>query len=169
MCTLQRVISLLKNVNTSIRTYVICLILSNDRKNCAEMARSVGIPAKQLYCYLSNAKIHTDEIETILLEHVSKTRIPGVKRTLVIDPTTIIKRYANSIENLCYDRDGCTKHKEHCLVPVYASIVDENVKIPIALDFWTQEKVIGKKRYKSKVEVAQSIISSVIDNTVDTF
>jgi len=85
-------------------------------------------------------------------------------RALVLDPTAIIKRYARSIENLCYDKDGCTKHVEHVLVPVYASVVDENVKIPLCLDFWIQEKVTGKKRYKSKAKITRNLISSLIKN-----
>lgn len=167
MCTLQRVINLLKNVNTSIRTYVVCLILSNGRKNCADMARSVGISSKPLYAYLSNAKVHSREIEDILFDYAKKTRIEGVKRTLVLDPTAIIKRYASLIENLCHDRDGCTRHVERCLVPIYASVVDANVKIPLSLDFWVQEKITGKKRYKSKVEITQDLITNLKGKGLD--
>jgi len=123
------------------------------------MARSVGISADRLYTYLSEAETHSNEIENLLLRYTKETRTKGVRRTLVIDPTAIIKRYARLIENLCHDKDGCTKHVERVLVPVYASIVDENIKIPLCLDFWIQEKVIGKKRYKSKVEVAQALIT----------
>jgi hypothetical protein len=134
-------------------------MLSGGRKNCADMARSVGISSKPLYAYLSNAGVHSNEIENILFTYAKETRIKKVKRTLVLDPTAIIKRYARSIENLCHDRDGCTRHVEHVLVPVYASVVDENVKIPLCLDFWVQEKVIGKKRYKSKVQITQKLIA----------
>ena len=167
MYTLQRVINLLKNVNTSIRTYVVCLILSSGRKNCADMARSVGISTKPLYAYLFDAEKHSSEIESTLLNYAKETRIKDVKRTLVIDPTAIIKRYARLIENLCYDKDGCTKHVEHVLVPVYASIVDENVKIPLCLNFWIQKKVVGKKRYKSKVEIAQALITHLKDKGLE--
>jgi hypothetical protein len=134
------------------------LILSGGRKNCAAMARSVGISPKPLYKFLENAASYSKEIEKMLLLYAKQTRIDGVMRTIVIDPTAIIKRYAKSIENLCYDKDGCTKHVEHVLVPVYASVVDENVKIPLCLDFWAQAKVTGKKRYKSKVKIAQDLI-----------
>ena len=158
MCTLQRVINLLEKVNFSIRTYVICLILSHGRKNCADMARSVSISPKPLRAYLANAEANSAEIEKMLLVHANETRVDGVKRTLVIDPTAIIKRYAKAIENLCYDKDGCTKHVERVLVPVYASIVDENIKIPLRLDFWVQQKIIGKKLYKSKITIAQALI-----------
>lgn len=161
MCTLQRVINLLEKVNPSIRTYVVCLMISSGRKNCADMARSVGISPKPLYAYLANAKTNSKEIEKMLFAYANETRVDGVKRTLVIDPTAIIKRYAKSIENLCYDKDGCTKHVEHVLVPVYASVVDENIKIPLCLDFWVQQKITGKKRYKSKVEIAQELITDL--------
>ena len=134
-------------------------MLSSGRKNCADMARSVGISSKLLYDYLDNAKKNSDEIENILIDYVNKTRVEGVVRSLVIDPTALIKSYSTSMENVCYDRDGCTKHKERCLVPVYATIVDVNVKIPINIAFWVQKKVIGVKKYKSKVKIAQDLIS----------
>jgi hypothetical protein len=136
-------------------------MLSSGRKNCANMARSIGISPKPLYTYLSKAKAHSDEIENILFYYAKETRVEGVNRALVLDPTAIIKRYASSIENLCHDRDGCTRHVEHVLVPIYASVVDANVKIPLRLDFWVQEKVTGKKRYKSKVKIAQDLIISL--------
>jgi len=163
MYMLQRVINLLKNVNTSIRTYVLCLILSDGRKNCAAMARSVGISAKPLYDYLSKATANSKEIEAILLDYANKSWIKGVKRTVVIDPTSIIKRYAYKIEKLCYDKAGCTKHVEHTTVPVYASVVDKNIKIPLSLDFWIQKKIVGKKRYKSKIKIAQELIKYLKD------
>lgn len=161
MCTLQRVINLLKNVNTSIRTYVVCLILSGGRKNCADMARAVGISSKPLYEYLANARNNSKEIENFLFAAANKTRIKGIKRTLVIDPTAIIKRYAYEIEKLCYDKTGCTKHVEHCLVPVYVSIVDENITIPLTFNFWIQRKIVGSSNYKSKVKIAQNLINYV--------
>lgn len=163
MYTFQNVINLLKKVNSSIRAYVIGLLLTHGRKNCANMADSIGISAKQFYKYMSEATSCSDEIEKILLDYACKTRTTLVKRALVIDPTSIIKRYARSIENLCYDRDGCTKHVEQCLVPVCASVTDENVKIPLTLDFWIQEKIVGKNRYKSKVKIAQGLITSLKD------
>jgi SRSO17 transposase len=161
MYIVQRVINQLKNINTKIRPYIVCLILSSDRKNCASMARSVGISPKRLYAYLKQARANSKEIQKYLFDCANKTRIEGVKRALVIDPTSIIKRYAQAIENLCHDKTGSTKHIERCLVPLYASVVDKNVKIPIALDFWVQEKIVGKKRYKSKRAIARDLIFSL--------
>jgi hypothetical protein len=132
----QRVMNLLKNVNASIRTYVLCLILSKGRKNCSNMARNTGINPKKLYAFLSDAAINSNEIKKTLFDFANKTRDKNSPRTLVIDPTAIRKRYAKNIENLCYDRDGCTKHKEHCLVPVYAAVVDKNIKIPLVPDIF---------------------------------
>lgn len=158
MYIVQRVINQLKNINAKIRPYIVCLILSSDRKNCAAMARSVGISPKSLYAYLKQAKIHSKEIQKYLFDCANKTRVDGIKRTLVLDPTTIIKRYAQAIEKLCHDKAGTTKHVERCLVPIYASVVDKNIKIPITLDFWIQEKIVGKKRYKSKKAITRDLI-----------
>jgi hypothetical protein len=158
---LQRVINQLKKINTKIRPYIVCLILSSGRKNCASMARSVGISPKSLYAFLTQAQMYSKEIQNYLFECANKTRIEGVLRALVIDPTALIKRYAQLMEKLCHDKAGSTKNVERCLVPLYASVVDKNIKIPISLDFWVQEKIIGKKKYKSKREIARDLISSL--------
>ena len=63
MIMLQRVIKLLKKVNLEIRTYVVCLMLTSGKKNCAEMARTVGLSEKRLYAFLSEAKDNSAEIE----------------------------------------------------------------------------------------------------------
>jgi hypothetical protein len=155
---LQRVIKLLKKVNIQIRTYVVCLMLTPGRKNCAEMARTVGVSQKRLYAFLSNAKDNSAAIEKQQIEFAKSTRDKKIKRTAVIDPTALLKRYAQLMEMLCYDKDGCTKHVEKLLVPVCVSIVDKNVKIPLNVDFWVQRKARGKKKYRSKVEIAQELI-----------
>lgn len=157
MRTLQRVMNFLKKVNPETKIYVIGLLLSNDRKNCANMARITGIKDKEFYSYLKNAKIHINEIKNILIEVANSTKTEGLKRAFVVDPTNFIKRYAKSIEYLCIDRDGCTRHKEKCIVPVYSSVVDKNFKIPLDVVLWSQRKVIGTK-YKSKQEIAQQMI-----------
>ena len=167
MYIIQRVLNHLKNVNPSIRTYVLCLILSGGRKNCSDMARSVGISPKWLYVYLSKARINSREIEKLLFDYAKQTRNKDIMRTLVIDPTSIIKRYAHEIEKLCYDKAGCTKHVEHCLVPVYASVVDEKITIPLTFNFWVQKKLIVSNRYKSKVKIAQNLITNVKNKGLD--
>ncbi len=167
MIMLQRVIKLLKKVNVQIRTYVVCLILTSGRKNCAEMARTVGVSQKGLYAFLSNAKDNSAEIEKHLIEFAKSTRDKKFKRTAVVDPTALIKRYAQLMEMLCYDKDGCTKHVEKLLVPVCVSIVDQNVKIPLNVDFWIQRKARGRKKYRSKVEIAQELILYLISKGIE--
>ena len=84
MIMLQRVINLLKKVNIQIRTYVVCLMLTSGRKNCAEMARTVGISQKRLYAFLANAKDNSAEIEKHLIEFAKSTRDKKVKRTVLL-------------------------------------------------------------------------------------
>ena len=167
MCTFQRIINLLEKVNPLIRTYVVCLIVSDGRKNCANMARSVNISPKPLYKYLANAESSSKEIRKMLLLQAKQTRIDGVKRALIVDPTNINKRYAKEIDNLCYDKDGCTKHVEYGLTPVYAAVADKNVKIPLRLDFWVQQKITGKKKYRSKAKITIELIYSLIKDGLE--
>jgi len=74
---LQRVINLLKNVNIKIRPYVVCLMLTPGKKNCSEMARTVGISEKKLYAFLSKAKDNSAEIEKHLIEFAKTTQDSG--------------------------------------------------------------------------------------------
>ena len=164
---LQRVINLLKKVNAEIRSYVVCLMLTSGKKNCVEMARTVGISARSLYAFGANGKNNVNEIEKHLFEFARITRNKNLKRTLVLDPTALIKRYAEQIEYLCYDRDGCTKNTEKVLVPICASIADNRVKIPMNIEFWVQRKARGRKRYKSKVEIVQELISDLTSRGVE--
>lgn len=167
MIMLQRVINLLKKVNLQIRTYVVCLMLTPGKKNCAEMARSVGISQKRLYAFLAAGKDNSKEIEKHLIELAKATRDKNAKRTIVVDPTSLLKRYAQLMEKLCYDKDGCTKHVEKVIVPVCVSVVDKNVKIPLNVDFWVQKKARKRKKYKSKVEIAQELISYLVSQGVE--
>jgi hypothetical protein len=158
MYIVQSVLNRLKNINPSIKAYVLSLILSKGRKNCAAMSHSIGVSEKKLYCFLAGAKIHASAIEKELVLLTNETRIQGVLRAFVIDPTAIIKHYAEKMEKICHDRAGCTKKVEKVLVPVYAAVIDKNVTIPLKLDFWVQEKIVGTKKYKSKIEIAQALI-----------
>jgi hypothetical protein len=130
------------------------------------MSHSTGISSKALYAFLTEAKTHTQEIEEQLLLLAKQTRKKDLLRALIIDPTTIIKLYAEKMQKLCYDRSGCTKHTERCLVPVYIAIADQNITIPLNLEFWVQEKITGKRRYKSKAKITQELISYVTDQGV---
>lgn len=166
MIIIQSVLNRLKNINPIIRTYVLSLLLSSGRKNCAAMAQSTTLSQKHLYAFLSEAKTLVKEIEKALIELAKETKSKEVLRALIVDPTTIIKHYAKKMEKICYDRSGCTKHTERCLVPVYIVIADKNVTIPLNLDFWVQEKVVGKRRYKSKAKITQQLIAYVTDKGV---
>lgn len=162
----QRVLNSFSNINASIKTYVLSLILSNGRKNCAAMADSVGISVKKLYIFLKESKTNVQEIGKILLCIADETYKEGIPRAFVVDPTTIIKNHAQKIEKISHDRAGSTGRVEKGLMPVYAVVTDENVTIPISLDFWVQKKIIGEKKYKSKTKITQELITQAINHKV---
>lgn len=166
MYIVQRVLNFFSNINPLIKVYVISLILSTGRKNCAAMADSVGTSQQKLYDFLYDSKSNVQEIEKALLQIADETKKEDVKRVLVVDPTAIIKNYAEKIEGLCHDRSGCTGRVEKGLVPVYIIVTDDNVTIPLNLDFWVQEKIVGKKKYKAKTKIAQELITHAIGKSV---
>jgi hypothetical protein len=167
MYIVQSVLNHLKNINPLVKNYVLALLLSHGPKNCAAMARSTKLSQKRLYAFLSKGKTFVKEIEECLISLAKETRKQDALRALTIDPTTIIKRYAEKMEKVSYDRSGCTKHVERCLVPVYAAVTDDNVTIPLNLEFWVQKKITGKRKYKSKVQISQELISRAIDKGID--
>lgn len=166
MRAIQRVKKILKNITPLIRNYVIALIVSRGRKNCAAMSHSTGISSKFLYDFLGQAPIVIPSIEEILKQLVAKPLSGMEKRAFAIDPTHIIKPYANRIEKLCYDRTGTTKRTEQCLVPIYAMVIDKFTTIPLTLKFWMQEKLTGKKRYRSKAQLTKELIVETRKNGV---
>jgi DDE superfamily endonuclease len=167
MYIVQSVLNSLKNINPSIKAYILSLMLATGRKNCAAMAHSIGVSEKKLYNFLAESTLNTEEIKKKLIGLINETRVQGELRALVIDPTAIIKHYAEIMEKICYDRAGCTKKVEKVLVPVYVAVIDKNVTIPLMLDFWVQEKIVGKKKYKSKIEIAQALILTAKNMGID--
>ena len=97
MYIVQSVLNCLKNINPSIKAYVISLMLSSSRKNCAAMARSVNVSEKKLYHFLNESAVNSQEIAKQLLALAHETRQEDTLRALVIDPTAIIKNYAQKI------------------------------------------------------------------------
>ena len=67
MYIVQSVLNRLKNINFSIKSYVLSLMLSNGRKNCAAMSYSIGVSEKKLYCFLAESKINVKEIKENLV------------------------------------------------------------------------------------------------------
>jgi hypothetical protein len=120
MRAIQRVKNFLKNINPLIRNYVIALIISKGRKNCASMSHSTGIPDTYLYNFLSHASDCIEDINKELVQiGKNKQTQDKSKRAFAVDPSHIIKPYAKHIEKLCYDRTGTTKRTEKCLVPIF--------------------------------------------------
>ena len=167
MYIVQSVLNHLKNINPIIKTFVLSLILSRNRKNCAAIAHSIDVSKKRLYQFFENSTTYLKEIEEALLELAKETRKTGTIRAFVVDPTSIIKHYAEKMEKICHDRTGCTKKVEKVLVPVYAAVIDQYVTIPLTLDFWVQEKIVGTKKYKSKIAIAQQLILWAKKHNVD--
>ena len=73
----------------------------------------------------------------------------------------------NYIESLCYDRAGTSKRVEHCLVPIYAMVMDKFTTIPLAMKFWIQENLTGKRHYKTKAKLTMELISEARKNNVE--
>src|SRR6185369_9065439 len=117
--------------------------------------------------FLSEGEKVIKLISEELLNIAKKTRKKDIPRALSIDPSHIIKMYAEQIENLSKDRTGCTKRVEKCLTPIFAVLSDQNTSIPINVAFWVQEKVIGKKKYKSKYDIVKDLILKLIEMKVE--
>jgi hypothetical protein len=167
MRAIQRVKNFLKNINPLIRNYVIALIISTGRKNCAAMSHATGISDKYLYDFLAEADVCIRYIREDLIRICKKnSEEKNGRKALAVDPTHIIKPYANRIGKLCYDRTGTTKRTEKCLVPIFDAVIDQSMTIPLSLKFWMQEKLIIRGRYKSKALLTRELIAEALKDGI---
>jgi len=143
----------------STRTYVLSLLLSIGKKNCAAMSDELGIPYKSIYRYFDEFKCKRALMEnffTDLANSFATTENPGV---LLVDTTQIMKLYSKESKMLCYDFNGSMKSIFKGLSCVTAAWCNGEILVPLDFDFWVREKDIKDgRKYKKKTTIAQGLI-----------
>ena len=147
----QNVINTFAEVKNQISPYIHGLLLYDGRKNCAAMARKMNVSEKRLRKQLDNADVKIRSIRTNLKTMANEVAFVNSLRVFAIDGTSIVKAFAEKIQNLSIDYDGVIRRPARCLsLMVGALIVDGNV-IPIDCRFWKNAtKKIGAGKGKTK-------------------
>ena len=149
MRAFQRVKKILKNINPLIRNYLIASLLLEGVKIVQQWPIQ-RIFQKNSYILFLNATDATQEMNKILLQLTRKPQLEKSPKAFGVDPTHIIKPYAKYIEKLCYDRAGTSKRIEHCLVPIYAMVMDKLQLSLLQCDFGCKKILLEKDIIKQK-------------------
>jgi len=157
MHLLQYAHKIIKNstsfIADSTRTYILSLLLSAGKKNCAAMSYELGIRYKSIYRYFDEFEHKKNLIESFcanLANSFANRENPGV---LLVDTTQIMKLYSKESKMLCYDFNGSMKSIFKGLSCVTAAWCNGEVLVPLDFDFWTREKDIKDvRKYKKKLK-----------------
>lgn len=159
MTSLQYVTISQKKILSSFKIYILSLLLTITKKNCASMSRSTGFSyssiSNSLDCFISNKKAIQKYLISLIHLYSTKEN-PGV---LISDSSQLMKPYARKIEGLGYDYNGCMKAVFRGITNTTLAWSNGKITIPIEFDFWISKKSIKKpNRYRKKTEIAKDQI-----------
>ncbi len=123
-----------------IRTYVAAMLMTSGRKNCSSMSRETGINVKTLYKFLDTANENIPLMRDHLFNAACKLGQEDDSACLTIDFSQVEKPYAQRIEGLGYDHNGCSKQVEKGLTIGVLAISGAKETIPFDFVRWTQQK-----------------------------
>lgn len=169
----QNVINTFVEVKSQISPYIHGLLMHDGRKNCAAMAHKMNVSEKRLRKQLKNPEDKIRPIKENLKMIANETKYLSGLRVFAIDGTSLVKAFAEKIQNLSIDYDGVIRRPARGLsIMVCALISDLNV-IPIDFRFWknatkmidsTKNKNKKKKKvdpnYKTKIMLAIELIQA---------
>jgi len=106
----QNVLNICSDVKNQVCDYLNGLLLYDGKKNCALMARNLGIPSKRIYKLFDDAEVKVASIRSQLQSIANETRCVNEMRVLAIDGTNIVRAFAEKIQNLALDYDRVLRH-----------------------------------------------------------
>lgn len=139
-------------------TYSNLIILSTNKKNAQSLAREMNKSGETIRRLLLQQKVDIDS-----LIFIAKKLFLGRKIYLVIDDTLISKEYSKLIEGTSDNYDSASGSTFRSLCSIVVMLTDGKYAIPIDHAIWTSKEFIDKTEYKTKVELAKSLISNALD------
>jgi len=144
---------------SSFKVYILSLLLTRTKKNCASMSYELGISYYSIYRFFNYQEFNKDAFEqhqiALVYLHATKDN-PGV---LVTDCSQIVKLYAKKLKCLGYDRNGAMKLVVKGLSYVTCAWTNGKVIIPLDFEFWTRKKDLPEGRiYKKKTKISIDLI-----------
>lgn len=161
MATIQSVIKnqekIINKIEQKAIDYSSWLITTHERKNYLSMARSNNVDYKDVLVTEQDAESCSEELKNKLLKIAKSLATQSNPGYLIFDFTMLLKSYSFFIENVTYDRDGCSNRIEKGLSIGLAVWSNDQVTVPLAFNNW-HRKVDVPDSYKSKIELAKEMI-----------
>jgi Transposase DDE domain len=160
---LQSILSAKFNICNKIITYIVSILTTVTRKNCSSMARENGIDRGIVNSIFENAQQNIKSLKECLALQAKKLieKNPS-KARLVVDFTQLLKPYSQKIENVSYDRNGCTNRPEKGITLGTIAVGTGDEFVPFNIGIWVQERVANEK-YKKKTDIAKELIKGAIE------
>lgn len=147
--------------------YVIGLIILDAKptmtriSNCLKCCYHDG-----LYKMLSNMNLTMKALSRILVSFIERFRRPKVKGWLIIDDTSIAKKFAKKIKVSGIAWCGCIGKVANSIHFVTLYWTDGRWGFPVGFRLWTPRKSSSgklRKHYRSRVELARELVVENID------
>ena len=139
-------------------TYPLALLLSSGgKKTCAALGREFNQSGDSIIRLLEHNAVTTHE-----LIEFAKSIFTNKEIYVVLDDTLIEKRYSKAVEGTSDNRDHSNGQVYRSLCSIVAMATDGKHGIAIDHELWASRE-IAQGNYKTKSELAQVLIESVIE------
>lgn len=161
--TFQSVIKVFPNVTQKISKKVLLsvelFLRTSERKNASSLARYNNLPYRNVYLTSQEAEDCIEYGKKSLVDLINNLATQGVKGTLLIDFTNVLKPYSQKTSDVTYDYSGCSKRIEKGFSLGFAVWSNGTICIPFDFESWLRKKDAGNA-YKTKIELAKDLINS---------
>ena len=150
-----------EKVKNLIQNYAAGLIITQTKKTCPEIAKSLSQNHDSVYKTLKSQDLLLPIFPKLLIDmvrHFSSFR----KGWLVIDDTLIAKLFAKFIEGLDLHYNSAIGRCEKGLCAVTIAWTDGKITIPLDFEFWLSKDILDKD-YLTKIQLAQILIKKLIE------
>lgn len=147
-----------QSARSIILNYVFSIVLTKGSKNCSSMSQETHRSPKKLYKFYDDASSNSEIIKNNLVKKVAKHARNSKKKVLIIDLSSISKRFAKKIEPTTYDFDVIIKKTAQCISFVAAAWTNGKMTIPLDFLFWQNKKSVAPENYKKKRDLAVDLI-----------
>jgi len=141
--------------------YQATLLLSSNKKTINSASRVLNIDKDKIRRNLLNPVKNMSELVKIINKLFAKQLI-----YLIIDDTLISKKYSSKIEGSSDNYDSADKTYYRSLCSVTAMATNGKIGIPLDHEFWTSKEFTTEEFYKTKIELAQRLISR-LNNVIE--
>jgi len=146
----------------NIQEYSVADLVSFEKnKNTSAIAREIGVGQSSASRFLKQLKVNASDFLPMI-----KELFRDKKLTAVFDDTTISKRYSQEVEGTSSMIDQSTKTFTNGYKIVVAGLTDGRFFLPLDLEHWVAEFILGKD-YLKKTDLVEHLVSRLLALGID--